>query len=162
MCKKTFLDRQIQQLIKKYKVKINLKIFENREKKLNNYVVFTMKVHDNNKKSKSITSREIGAMWREIADEEKMLYSKIAKRYGKKKKKAKKDKTKKNKKKIKKLKNMFCYEVETVHNVLKDVVVDGETYVIDCFKNIIQPETGKEIGFISNDGKIVKYVKINM
>lgn len=165
------LNIQIKELTKKYNVDIDLNIFKNRSKKLNNYVVFTMNIHNLVKKNKkclitgkkNILSKDIGLLWKNVKDEEKILYSKIAKRYN-----VTKDKKNKPKKKIKlkkkEDKKFFMFKFEKSNNkqsttVLQDIKINGVTYIIDCFKNIIDITKGEEKGFINNAGVPVLYSK---
>jgi len=161
MVSTTRIDKQISSLINKYNVKIDLDIFKNRVKKLNNYVAYTINMYHNaTANGKKISSKQIGKQWKLVKDEEKLLYSKIAKRYNKKKTKKKKTKVKKNKKKQKTEDFMFSYDIPKTTNELKEIIVDGVTYVIDCFRNIIDMNLGQEVGFINNKGKPVIYKSI--
>ena len=150
-------ENVIEKLGIKYNISINIKEYKNYTKKLTGYILFSKEEYKKRMDNVKINSKIISQKWKKLCAEEKEFYILYA--YKLCKKKMKRKKSKKIKKKILKNnfeinKNSFKYTETKITNVLKSVIIDEKSYIVDCFDNIIT-EDGKDIGYINYLNEVI-------
>jgi len=153
-------DHVMHVLSKKYSLDLSQFDLDNKSlKKVTGYILFSTVQYNNNDNTKiKLNSKIISSRWKNINAEERELYNLIAKnKLGgnkiKRKRMVKDPERIKIRSKGNTDENEKHYFKYTCHEISTELRKVGD-YIVDCFDNIIDPETGMDIGYITGNGTI--------